>query len=219
MKMTAMEIMTGTEDVTIAKREERKLLVRSALIILAVSILATLPGWWPGMIFSGRDYSSVALQGAVDYAAQRLREGEIPLWNPNVGLGAPVLGDGQTGVFFPTMLLHVLLPSKLAWVAGAVVMMWLAGFGIVVLFKSGSFEPVQANTRGHGSHVLFPALIFLGSCLCLGAGARSAGNAVALTPWVLLAGAGLLRRITAARLMGMTLLMSVVFLGGTIGTG
>ena len=118
--MTAMEIMTGTEDATIAKREERKLLVRSALIILAVSILATLPGWWPGMIFSGRDYSSVALRGAVDYAAQRLRDGEIPLWNPNVGLGAPVLGDGQTGVFFPTMLLHVLLPSKLAWVAGAI---------------------------------------------------------------------------------------------------
>jgi len=219
MKMTAMEIYSGTEDAAIAKREGRKELIHSALIILAVAILATLPGWLPGMIFSGRDYTSVALRGAVDYAAQRLRDGEIPLWNPNVGLGAPVLGDGQTGVFFPTMLLHVLLLSKLAWVAGAVVMMWLGGFGIVVLFKSGSFKRAQASMPAEGSHVLFPALVFLGTCLCMGAGARSAGNAVALTPWVLLASAGLLRRISAARLVGTTLLMSLIFLGGTIGAG
>src|SRR2546430_17649189 len=105
MKMTAMEIFTGTEDATIAKREERKLLVRCALIRLVTAILGTAPGWWPGMVYGGRDAYGVASRMAVDYAAARLRQGEIPLWNPNVWLGVPVIGDGQTGVFYPTMLL------------------------------------------------------------------------------------------------------------------
>jgi len=42
--------------------------------------------------------------------------GEIPLWNPNVGLGAPVIGDGHTGVFYPTICFIMMMPAKWAWV-------------------------------------------------------------------------------------------------------
>ena len=88
---------------------------------------------------------------AIEYAAQRLKAGEIPLWNPNEGLGAPVIGDGETGVFFPTNLLHMVVPAKWAWVASAIVLMWLAGFGAVVLWagfasRTGSHsEPYKAR--------------------------------------------------------------------------
>src|SRR5258706_10902763 len=135
MKMTAMEIFTGTEDATIARRERRKMLVRSALIILAVAIPATTPGWLLGRVYGSSNKIAVASRLAVDYAAQRLKEGEIPLWNPNVGLGAPVIGDGQTGVFYPTILFHMMLPAKWAWVADGVVKFWLAGVGVGVLVR------------------------------------------------------------------------------------
>ncbi len=39
------------------------------------------------------------------YTADRLRAGEIPLWNPLSGAGEPWLGNGQAGVFYPPSLL------------------------------------------------------------------------------------------------------------------
>ncbi len=44
------------------------------------------------------------------YTADRLRAGEIPLWNPLSGTGEPWLANGQSGVFYPPTLLF-LLPS------------------------------------------------------------------------------------------------------------
>jgi len=50
------------------------------------------------------------------YTADRLRAGEIPLWNPLSGTGEPWLANGQSGVFYPPTLLF-LLPSP--GIAGA----------------------------------------------------------------------------------------------------
>jgi hypothetical protein len=47
------------------------------------------------------------------YTADRLRAGEIPLWNPLSGAGEPWLANGQAGVFYPPTLLF-LLPSPAA---------------------------------------------------------------------------------------------------------
>jgi len=44
------------------------------------------------------------------YTADRLRAGEIPLWNPLSGAGEPWLANGQSGVFYPPTWLF-LLPS------------------------------------------------------------------------------------------------------------
>src|SRR5688500_14174141 len=101
--MTAMEIYTGTEDASLAKRQARRALIESALIMLGVAILPTIAGWLPGRVFGNDDAAALAGRVATEYAAQRLRAGEIPLWNPDVSLGAPLIGDGQTAVFFPTI--------------------------------------------------------------------------------------------------------------------
>ena len=44
------------------------------------------------------------------YTADRLRAGEIPLWNPLSGAGEPWLANGQAGVFYPPNFLF-LIPS------------------------------------------------------------------------------------------------------------
>ena len=44
------------------------------------------------------------------YTADRLRAGEIPLWNPLSGTGEPWLANGQSGVFYPPTLFF-LVPS------------------------------------------------------------------------------------------------------------
>lgn len=61
------------------------------------------------------------------YTADRIRAGEIPLWNPLSGAGEPWLANGQSGVFYPPSLLF-LLPS--AALAGALFL--LLHFAIAV---------------------------------------------------------------------------------------
>src|SRR5581483_7940458 len=46
------------------------------------------------------------------YVRERLLSGELPLWNPRLGLGRPVLGMVQPGVLYPGNLL-LLLPVPL----------------------------------------------------------------------------------------------------------
>jgi len=49
------------------------------------------------------------------WASSEWFQGNIPLWNPDVGNGFPLAADGQTGVFYlPNMLLFGLLPVAAA---------------------------------------------------------------------------------------------------------
>ncbi len=48
------------------------------------------------------------------YTAERLRAGQIPLWNPLSGTGEPWLANGQSGVFYPPTLLFLLHSAALA---------------------------------------------------------------------------------------------------------
>jgi hypothetical protein len=77
--------------------------------------LIALTGFWtfgwllrePGML-QGLDYVRYYFFNA-DWLRRSLLAGELPWWNPCVGLGRPFLADMQTGVFYPPNWLHALL--------------------------------------------------------------------------------------------------------------
>jgi hypothetical protein len=48
------------------------------------------------------------------YTTDRLRAGQIPLWNPLSGTGEPWLANGQSGVFYPPTFLFLLHSAALA---------------------------------------------------------------------------------------------------------
>lgn len=52
------------------------------------------------------------------YTVERIREGEIPLWNPYINAGAPHLADPQTAVLYPPRLLTVFWLSLDSRVSG-----------------------------------------------------------------------------------------------------
>ncbi len=47
--------------------------------------------------------------------AEALRAGEVPLWTPYIGVGAPFLANVQSGVFYPPNWLYAILPFFVAF--------------------------------------------------------------------------------------------------------
>lgn len=77
------------------------------LVLLACAIALTFLFWWPlyggaGLI-GGDLYPYFFPQKA--FFADRLKQGEFPLWNDLTGFGYPVLGESQTGAAYPFHLL------------------------------------------------------------------------------------------------------------------
>jgi len=55
-------------------------------------------------------------------------ESRIPLWNPNMGFGYPILGGIQTGIFYPLNYIVFIFSSELAWDIYILLKFFLAGF-------------------------------------------------------------------------------------------
>src|SRR5579859_2089323 len=74
--------------------------------------------WWPlvsGGGFVGGDVYSYYLPQKVVYA-DCLRHAELPLWNARAGHGYPIVGESQTGAFYPfNALLYRLLSVNSAY--------------------------------------------------------------------------------------------------------
>ena len=81
--------------------------IRTTLIVLSVAIGLTVLFWFPlwnggGMV--GGDVYTYSLPQKV-FFSDRLAAGEFPLWNSTTGHGYPIVGESQTGVFYPFNLL------------------------------------------------------------------------------------------------------------------
>jgi len=74
--------------------------------------------WWPiclGRSPIGGDTYTYYLP-LKTYYAQGLKQGELRLWHDRIGYGAPVLGESQTGVFYPpNLVLYRWLPVSAAY--------------------------------------------------------------------------------------------------------
>ncbi len=71
-----------------------------------------------------------------DLALELARTGHLPLWNPYLGNGAPLLANHQSALLYPPNWLALLLPLDLAssWLA-ALHLAW-AGVGLVLLARA-----------------------------------------------------------------------------------
>lgn len=81
--------------------------VRTALLVVLIAVGLTALFWWPlwlGGGLVGGDVYTYYLPQKVVYAEQ-LSAGEFPLWNNRAGHGYPIVGESQTGPFYPSHLL------------------------------------------------------------------------------------------------------------------
>jgi hypothetical protein len=64
-----------------------------------------------------------------NYAADAIRHGHLPLWNPYLFMGVPFFANSQTGALYPLNLVLAWLPTTRAINLTIILHLWLAGTG------------------------------------------------------------------------------------------
>jgi hypothetical protein len=143
-----------------------------------------------------------------------LRAGEWPLWNPLVGMGAPLIANYQSALFYPPNWLYFVLAALgglplMAWGQAILVAAHLAfaGWGMAKLLEKLSITELGQLVGG---------LAFsLSGYLVARAHFLSINAAVAWLPWVLLAAYEVAAAKRAARpILKLALFLSLQWLAG-----
>ncbi len=119
------------------------------------------------------------------WAWQTLRSGHLPLWNPQVGMGAPLLANYQVGLFYPPNWSYFLLAAlgglpALAWGQAIMVALHLSWSGI------GMAQLARRLGLGRTAQMVSGLAFGLSTYLVARAAFLSVMSAVAWLPWVLL---------------------------------
>jgi hypothetical protein len=150
--------------------------LRLPLLVLALSLAIVFHRLWLGEVFF---WGLPALQFYPwrEYAFDMLRQGQLPLWNPYNGAGAPLIANYQSALFYPPNWLGFGLPLAWSMNVTAVLHLFIAGWGMWMLTGRLAILPL-----GRG----ISALAFgLTSYLVARLGTYPTISAAAWIPWVL----------------------------------
>lgn len=106
----------------------------------SVAVLVALTGlFYRGLIFDGLvlgDYDAfVYFYPLRHYAAEQLKQGHFPLWNPYLFLGSPFFANIQTAVLYPANLVYLWLDTPHAYSASVVGHVLLAGVSMYLFSR------------------------------------------------------------------------------------
>jgi hypothetical protein len=159
-------------------RQER----RCDAVALALLALLTLAFFWKialtNRVLAGIDVFAYFYPYR-DYVSASLQAGHLPLWNPYLFMGAPLLANSQAAVLYPLHwpLIWLSAPKQVAW--SIVFHIWLAG--------AGTYLFARRAVRLRASAALVAASIFaLGGFLGAQVEHVNQLNDSAWLPWLLL---------------------------------
>ena len=89
------------------------------------------------------------------FAMQSLQNGHLPLWNPHILLGTPILGTTQTALLYPLNLLAIILSPTTVILIRCIFNLWLAGLSMYILMR-------RIGAKSFGSFVSAIAFMFCG---------------------------------------------------------
>jgi hypothetical protein len=189
-------------------------------ILAAAAIVPAL--FWFGPALAARSAPSFRDQGDFFYplklyTTDRLRSGEIPLWNPLSGAGEPWLANAQAGVFYPPTFLFLLPQPAIAgilflllhfaigawgmrrFLAGEAVSESGALFGSAVFVASGFAASLSAFWNHFGAWAWLPVIAAIAR-----SGVKTRGALLALALF-----AGLQAMAGSPEISGLTALLAL----------
>jgi hypothetical protein len=141
-----------------------------------------------------------------EFAFETLRGGQLPLWNPYNGAGAPLIADYQSALFYPLSWIGLALPLAQTMSLTAVLHLFIAGWGMWAF--TGRLG-LPALGRG------VSALAFgLTGYLVARLGTYPMVAAAAWLPWVMWAAQGVIVRRRPRDVGGLALLTALQLLAG-----
>ncbi|MGH9069089.1 MAG: hypothetical protein ACRD0J_16625, partial [Acidimicrobiales bacterium] len=127
-----------------------------------------------------------------------LDHGHLPLWDPYLWSGTPLLAGFNAGAFFPTTFLFAAVPKAVAWVVAEVAVYVSGGIGLYLFLRRCSLS---------GGAAFLGALTFTFSGFMSGQLFHiDAVEGAALAPWMLIAVRGLALGPRSSRLRHVLLL-------------
>jgi uncharacterized membrane protein YczE len=175
------------------------------LTVLAASVVIL----WPAVVGGQVIFWGVPLlqfQPWHQFAKETVLAGHLPLWNPLVGMGAPLLANAQSALLYPPNWLLLAVPVEMghAWL---IVAHWvLAGTGMGRL----------ARRLGLGAFAQCVAAVAfaLSGYLVARAGFLSVNAALGWLPWVILAGDRVTEPDAQGRRLCLALTLAMQMLAG-----
>lgn len=115
-------------------RNNRLRSLGAALLVAALTLLFFWKLIFTNLILVGVD-SFLYFYPYKAYVAQALRDGRLPLWNPHLFMGVPLLANMQTAILYPLNWPLVWLPAPQQVAASIVVHVTLAGWGVLAFAR------------------------------------------------------------------------------------
>jgi hypothetical protein len=137
-----------------------------AIVAAAVLALVTMAFFWQ-TLFTANAWMPAGggdlvpfLYPNYHFAAQSLKQGVVPLWNPHLYSGLPFAADAQSGLFYPLNLIVFLLQADITVKTLeylAIFHFWLAGLGMFLFLQH---SPLAQKLGLHPLAALTGAIIF-----------------------------------------------------------
>jgi hypothetical protein len=79
----------------------------------------------------------------ISYIVKILKNGEIPLWDPYIFSGFPQMASLEPAVFYPGIILFLILPFHLALGFSLLIHYFIGGFGIYLIGRNWKLSPTS----------------------------------------------------------------------------
>ena len=94
------------------------------------------------------------------FAVEEWKAGRVPLWNPYISGGVPILGGQTAGPLDPLLVLHLVLPTSLALGLGYAILLFMAGLGMALFLRQRGIREGPALAAGTIAFALNPYFIY-----------------------------------------------------------
>lgn len=139
--------------------------------------------------------------------AESLKAGELPLWDPHVAMGFPLLADFQSGVFYPPHLFYLILPFFRAVGVGFLFHYLVAATGGYMLCRRWGYPPYLA--------IIGAVLFTLGGTIVSLTNLLNHFQTAVWLPWVIFLGERCVQEQSWKNFLIFTLVLLLQFLAGS----
>ena len=118
-----------------------------AVFLLSITIINFSPVIFSEQTFASRDIYNF-FNPRRFFAAETIKSGEIPLWNPYLASGVPFLANLQSSIFYPLSVIYYVLPFQVGFKYFIILHYYLAGIFMFLLMRRWKYDTYSSLIAG-----------------------------------------------------------------------